>query len=497
MNKNRFSLAVALFVCASSLLPCALAGDATDKGRSPQASLPDALKRPLALVDVLNIAAVQNGNILQAKKDVEAAFGVAIQTRAIVLPQVVGSGQYEVIDDSLIARQTVAPQEISIPGIGTLTTPGRQSPLTNNQTWNSNIQIIQNIYEGGRLVSAVKSAKLIREFAIYDYQTVVADNLLEVCIAYDDAQVAVQQIAVREAAIKYLTEQLDITQKRFNAGVLTEFEVLRAQVELTDAQPPLIVAQNEYIVAKQRLVELLGYDLAPSVANDLPLNLTTPLQAKPYPGELSESIIQAFANRSELAALRTLEKLRTEDVVKAKAGYKPSLQGFAGYNLTSNVYSRNAGDSLNGWSAGAQVSWALFDGLLTKGKVDEAVALQGKSKLKTDETARQVQLQVRTSWDDLRRAKSVVDALGMNIEKAVESLRLATVRYEAGTVTQLDVLNAQTTLTNTRAQYFQALRDYSVARSRLERSVGANFVSHDLYSMETKRPPSAAKKKAR
>lgn len=442
--------------------------------------LPDALRQPMAMVDALNIAAVHNGNILQARQEVEAAFGVAIQTRAIVLPKLIGSAQYQAETDSLIPRAESSTKNISVGSLGVISIPGQESALTNNQNWNSTIQISQSIYEGGRLISAVKSAKLIREAALYNYQTVVADNLLEVTIAYDDALSAAQQIVVRQQAIVYLKSQLDITQKRYDVGILTEFEVLRAQVELADAEPPLITAQNEYIIAKQKLVQLMGYDLSPDAANDLPLKLTTPLLARPYPDELSASITKAFASRSELLALRTAEKLRVQGVVNARSGYKPSVQAFAGNEVTSDVYSRNAGDNLNGWVAGAQLSWPIFDGLLTKGQVDEAVALERKAKLQTDQVTREIQLQVRTDWSHLLRAKAILAALVDNISKAEEALRLADVRYDAGTVTQLDVLSAQTSLTETRAQYVQALRDYSVSRSKLERSVGANFVSPTL-----------------
>jgi outer membrane protein TolC len=61
-------------------------------------------------------------------------------------------------------------------------------------------------------------------------------------------------------------------------------------------------------------------------------------------------------------------------------------------------------------------------------------------------------------------------------EEAEEALRLATARNDAGTGTQLDVLSAETSLTQARSTQIQALHDYDVARARLERAIGENIM---------------------
>lgn len=416
-------------------------------------ALPEQLNRPLSIVDALNLAATNNGTILQAQKQVEAAYGVAIQTRAIALPSLVEQANYGYRQDSIYDVRPTA-------------------PVPNNQSWTSNVQIVQSIYQGGRIVSALRSSKLIREQAVMNFQSVVADILLQVRTAYDDALYASKQIEVRRASVKLLGEQLDLTKKRAAAGVVTDFEVLRGEVELANAQPPLITAENDFATAKQRLVALMGFDLPSDTPVDLPLQMSSTLSAKPYPGQIGDAVGKALAMRPEIAALEREVALRKEGVVSAKAGYKPSLQAFTGYDVLSRSSSRNAGDYTNGWSVGGQVSWALFDGFLTKGRVQEAKSLSERSVEALAETRRQVALEVRTAWSALQEAKAVLVSQEKNIETAAESLRLAGIRYEAGTGTQIDVLSAQTALTDARVSYVQALRNYSVNRARLERAVG-------------------------
>ena len=114
-----------------------------------------------------------------------------------------------------------------------------------------------------------------------------------------------------------------------------------------------------------------------------------------------------------------------------------------------------------------QLSWPIFDGFLTKGRVDEAKARRGKTAEAKAETTRVVELQVRSAWSDLRTAQSVLTAQSENIKKAVRALELATSSYKAGAGTQIDVLNTQTALTEARGSYVDALRNHSVARATL------------------------------
>lgn len=439
-----------------------------------------ALGQPLSKVDALNLAVAHNGTILQAQKDVEAAAGVAIQIRAILYPHVTHNAQYNVRQDSLIETNQDQRQfsggTINLPSnLGSVQIGPITLPKVNNQAWSTDIQIVQSIYEGGRLLSAVRSSKLIREQALLDFQSTVADTLLSVCNAYDDVLRTAGEIEVRDEQVKFLTAYLRDTEIRFHAGTVPEFDVVRNQVELANGVAEQVQTVGDNRVAKQQFVELLGYDVPPSVSDDLSLNLTTPLEARPYYQRLSDALVEALANRSEIAALDKEIRLRDEAIIVAKAGWKPSVQAFAGYELTSRVETRTAGDQLHGGLIGAQVSWPIFDGFLTKGQVDEAIAERGKADEAKAETMRVVELQVRTAWSDLRTASSVLDAQTENVKKAVRALELSDARYKAGSGTQIDVLSAQTALSDARSSYVDALRNYSVAFASLRRATGEDM----------------------
>ena len=95
--------------------------------------------------------------------------------------------------------------------------------------------------------------------------------------------------------------------------------------------------------------------------------------------------------------------------------------------------------------------------------------------IELDDTRRRIELEVRTAYSSFIEAREVLESQKKVLEEAEEALRLASARSEAGSGTQLDVLSAQTALTEARTTQVQALRDYAVARARLERATGVNL----------------------
>ena len=447
------------FTLISLSIGLALAASAADT------NAPDWLTRPLALADCLNIALAQNATILKAKNDLEAQYGVVVQTRAIALPQLTANGQYKDTDPNAIE---------GFPG----------APSTPNQNWNAGVQITQSIYQGGKLMAAIRAAKVTKEQALAQYQATLADTLLAVRLAYYDILLAAEQITVNEASVNLLQKELDDQQHRYDAGTVPHFNVLRARVSVANARPPLIQAQNNYRIAKNNLSNLLGYNLPREITDNIPLNLTDTLDATPFQINLSDALQQALEKRPELVALQKTSELQKLNITDASSGYKPNLSLFAGYNWLNRQFGNppsaepGLNEYLDGWNAGAQVSWDIFDGMLTHGKVVQARAQYEKSKTAVDEEARNIELEVRTAYSDFLEAQEVLESQKTVLEEAAESLREANARASAGTGTQLDVLDAENSLTQARSTQVQALHDYDAARARFERAIGAEIVQN-------------------
>ena len=439
----------------------------TTPAQNTNQNYPPWLTKPLSLSDALNIALENNSTIIKAKHDLEATHGLVVQTRAIIIPKLQAKGSYQIVDESYIDK-IIFPSTVPI------------SISYADQYWATSIQIVQSIYEGGRMLSSLRTSKLLKEQAYLNYETVIADTLLAVRVAYSDALLAAQQITVQEASVKLLQRELEDATRRYEAGTVPRFNVLRAEVELANAKPRLIKAKNSFRIAKNNLSNLLGYNIPHEVLEDVPLNLTDKLEVEPLNIDLPSSIAMALENRTELASLRKAEKLARESVTVARSGYLPSAQTFFGFGSKNSAFDNDLSKDLSGWFAGVQITWNIFDGFLTKGKTQEAQARLKKTQEEITDTSRKIELEVRTAYSNFIEAKEVLESTKKVEEQAEEALRLAIARNEAGTGTQLDVLNAQTSLTEARTIYITAMHDYTVAKARLERAIGykSSFEKH-------------------
>jgi outer membrane protein TolC len=424
-----------------------------------QTNQPSWNPHPMSLADAMNLALQQNGAILKGKTDLQAQYGLVVQTRAIAVPHLQAGGNYQ---------YTTEVESIPFPGF---------KPI--NNVWSADVEVVQTIYQGGQVTSALRSANLTKDQALLNYQTVVADSLLNVRVAYYDVLQADEEVTVEDASVKLLLQQQDDQQRRYDAGTVPRFNVLQAEVAAANERPRLIQARNAFRIAKNNLVNLLGYHLPKEVLEDVPMELTDKLDAEPYAIELPVAMAKAYENRSELAALRKEEALRKEGVIGAESGYKPALQLMGGYGARNSQFlTDDPGYTVHGWNAGAQATWNIFDGFMTKGKIAQAKSLREGARVDVDNELRSIEIEVRTDYSNLIEARETLESQKKVQEEADEALRLATARNGAGSGTQLDVLQAQTQLTQARSTQVQALHDYDVARARLERAMGINIMQN-------------------
>ncbi len=423
-------------------------------GAESSTNAPGWLSQPLSLAGALDTTLQYNRTILKSQRDLEAAQGISLQTRAIAIPKLQSSGSYTATDEA--ATERFVPTQALV-----------------DKNWDARIQVVQSIYEGGRIVSSWRAAKLVKEQAFLLHQTVIADTLLTTRVAYYDVLLAAQDIVVRDASVTLLAKELDEQQRRYDAGTVPRFNVLRAEVAVANARPALIRARNNHRIAKNNLVNILGFDLPREVWENIPLQLTDTLDVADYHIELPTAIQQALERRTELGALRKTEQLRQEDITTARSGRLPSLQAFAGWGWRNSSLTTDLRDDVDGWQVGLQMNWNIFDGFATRGRVMQAKAAHERSLLELDDTGSQIELQVRTAYSTFIQAREVLESQKKVQEQADEALRLAKSRADAGSGTQLDVLSAETALTEARTTQIGAQYDYAVAVARMERAIGA------------------------
>ena len=219
-------------VFALSVLSTALAfGVAAKTGSSEVMAL---FQQPLSRKEALEIAARHNSALNKARADVAAAGGQSRQLRSTGMPRLRSDASFRANDRG------------SIESFGFVDAPA--------QNWSANAQVVQPLYEGGRITANRAQSRMVKEQAGANLGSTAANTALEVLTAYDDALLAAEQITVQEASIGLLGKELEDQKRRFEAGTAPRFNVLRAEVAVANAQPKLIRARNAYRIADRKSV---------------------------------------------------------------------------------------------------------------------------------------------------------------------------------------------------------------------------------------------------
>lgn len=425
-----------------ALLSAAVA--ATLNAAASQPPMPDELD----LKSALRYALDNNFAIRQARERIKQQEGVEIEVSARRLPTVAASGSYALND-----------KEIS-----------RYAPAS-DRDWSIALQARQALYTGGAVQASSRSARLTREAALLELQGVINDQLLLVRMRFYTVLLARQRIGVQEENVKLLEEQLKTAKSRFDAGAASNFEVLRAEVALANGRPPLIQARNDARLAIEELRQLLGFASGEQLAK-VPefLGSLEISQAEAY--QLSDALATARANRPELQRVAKLTNAGEERVTVARAGSLPTVDLVGGYSIARGPFSPGWSSRRDGLSAGVQAQWNVFDGRATAGRVAQAKSQLAQTKLTLDEATLAIEVEVRRALSSLQEAWDLVEASRKVVEQAAEALRLANVRYGAGTATQLDVLTSQVALTQARLNQLQAYYGYNVALAAMRKAVG-------------------------
>ncbi len=347
-----------------------------------------------------------------------------------------------------------------------------QSFPADDSTWQIQIQARQSLYSGGAVQGAAASARITREAAVLELQAVINEVLLAVRTRFYDVLLARESIKVQEQSVALLEEQLQNARNRYEAGAASNFEVLRAEVALANAQPALIQARNAFRTSFDEVVQLMGGESSPSGTGLRTPQVVGELTVEPVQYEVAAAVATARASRPELARLDKLVEARAKGVEIARAGARPAVDLVGSYQWRKAGLSDRFSDARDGWLLGVQSQWNVFDGRATTGRVVQARSALSQIELLRSEAELGIEIEVRRAVSLLQEAGELVEASRRVVEQATEALRLATVRQAAGTATQLDVLTSQVDLTQARNNQLRANYNYLVAASRVRKAIG-------------------------
>lgn len=412
---------------------------------------------PISLAQAIETALAQNPEILTARKEISRTLGLIVEVRAQALPNASAGASYQEQDAALIEGGGLFSR---IP-----------------QSWRLDAQVRQLLFSGGQVSSAIKIARLTRDNSWFDFVETVGSVVESVRRQYFTNILNRELITVEEESIALLEKELEDQKNRFAAGTVPQFNVLRAEVELSNAKPRLIAARNAYRIAQLQFARTLGANIDNRVIGlDTPLyTFTTPMEVSAFNLSLQEALALAKQRRALLKSRRQNILIAAEAVKAEWGGYLPRVSAVGGYEIRSSSGSSRYDNALEGWFAGVEGRWNIFDGGETAGKVSQARANLAKAKIAYEDAQRQVAIEVQEAYSKLQQAAELIASQTKTVEQAREALRLAQARFSAGAGTQLEVFDARVALNNSQVNELQARFEYITAVAGIERVTGLAF----------------------
>ena len=343
------------------------------------------------------------------------------------------------------------------------------------------------LYTGGQLEANINAAEYNFDASKLDLEQAADDLTYQVATAYVNAFEQKSTWSVNLDTFANLKEHEQLISDLYAAGSKAKIDLLRAQVETSNANQDAIRAQAAYEVALTDLSVLMSLDSAATL-DDTELSIINPTSTEESNADSmsSDSLVKAYSlaeetfdiesyislaeqNRPDLKA-DNIRIQRAEELVKsAKSAYKPSVSASAstGLNARSDRW-----DPTSNATAGVSASWNIFDSKITKSRVDEAKIEVERLELALKSDLDSARSDVISACKNLKTALVRLQTTDLAVKLAEEERFIASERYRAGEGILLDILDAEVALKEARLNHLNAYCDAARYRFALNHAIG-------------------------
>ena len=360
--------------------------------------------------------------------------------------------------------------------------------------WNSTVRLEQPLFEAQAFlgVGAARRYLTLQEEVL---RGAVQSVVTRVRIAYYDVLLGTEQARLLESSVERVRAALQETRAMYQAGVASEYDVLRLEVELANLEPSLRRARNSVTQARRNLAVELGISEVDEVAvtgSLAELNIESPeansaanrsvLQvaglpiSSPLPSP--EALVSmAEEGRSDIRQLELTRSLRRTELRAEQLEYAPKITVFGNYviNAQQNGSPSFFGSGMErsyGRSAGISFSMPIFNGFRENARIRQRRAVVRSVETQAELARDRAEAQVRTLFDRVEEAADRAEGQRLAVQQARRGFEIAAVQYREGISSQLERTDAEVALRQSEFNYAQAVYDYLVARAQLDEAVG-------------------------
>ncbi|MFW6199396.1 MAG: TolC family protein [Gemmatimonadota bacterium] len=445
--------------------------------------------RQIGLQEALELVLDRNRDIVVARTGLVEAEERVSEAWSAVYPSVSFSGGYT---RNISPQVSFLPAEF-FPGSGDGGDEFVAVQFGADNTWQSNVSLEQPLFRAGAFIG-VSAAGRYEELQEEVLRGSVQTTVTEVRIAYYDLLLAQEEVRLTENSLARVRASLEETRALNEAGLASDYDVLRLEVELANLEPQLRTARNRVARTRRDLALQLDMEESENLAVEgslAELNLDTVSANSPENRqiltltgvEIGESldtaalVDRARSGRTDVLQAEATADLRQAELRVQQMEYLPEISLVGNYSIqaqqngdpdffgtgNTRAYSR---------SVGLQVSVPVFTGFQRDAAIDQRRAVLRGARVQAQVARDRARNQVLGFLDDVGEARIRADAQGLAVRQARRGYEIAEAEYTEGIAGRLQLTDAEVALRQSEFNYAQAVFDYLVARANLDRAVG-------------------------
>jgi cobalt-zinc-cadmium efflux system outer membrane protein len=339
-----------------------------------------------------------------------------------------------------------------------------QEMPTNNigfdQSQNS-VALFQKLETGGKRKLRVKAAEKEKRVMEMDLQSTIANITAKVKKSFFNVLTTHEELKFAEEALEITKSLMSISNQRFEIGDIARIDVLKAEIELSNAKMRVQNTERKYLNSAKILQTVMGVP-------DIDLNNLFPISTADTPSLNLDNLNDLLLNNHPaLKARKKVVELSVIKISEAKRMAIPDINATVGYKRLSAT-------DINTIQAGIEFPLPIFN--RNQGKIIEARALSHKAKDDVEIVRNQLLLQLSNAFSLYTSTREQVRFFTYTIiPQSEESLKIARQGYKQGEFDYLEVLDAQRTLANTRISYLKILNELFSSITEIEKFVGVKI----------------------
>jgi len=327
----------------------------------------------------------------------------------------------------------------------------------------------QPIFTGFALYNQYKIADLGLDIAEFTEKLTRQDVILDAKNAYFLILKAQKLMDVADDTVKQIAAQKDVAENMYQVGMSPLNDLLQSQVQLANAKQALITAKNNLDLTRSQFNTLLRRQV------NSPVSVVDILDFTPWVQSIEDCLSQAKNNRLEIQVTDLEIQIAGKDYKLSQRDFYPSVNLVGTWTKRGTDWDVDGGEGIGDkdfWDIRATATWDFWQWGRTRYGVKEKLSRLSQAKLRKEQVLDNIDLEVKQAYLKVQESQKNITTIEKAIEQAKENLRITEERYKEQVSTTTDVLVAQTLLTETMTNYYNALYDFKIAKAILYRGLG-------------------------